>query len=377
MVNKKGNDNSPGFNSQSTGLYIHIPFCVSKCVYCDFLSLANAGADLTERYKDALVDELNGLRKLNHTIDTVYIGGGTPTALPLPFLLEIIEAVNGFNLTADAEFTVEMNPGSVNSSFETFKALRRRGVNRLSIGLQAWQDELLRSLSRIHTRRQFIDNFRAARAAGIKHISVDLMFALPGQTTEQWIESITAVAALRPEHISAYSLTPEEGTPLWAGIQSGRITLPGDEADREMYHTARGLLASRGYEHYELSNFALPGCESRHNTRYWTRAPYIGAGLGAHGFDGSCRKSNTADMNKYLTGSRVENDSEHITARGALAEEMLLGLRMTRGVKRHPLFKKEIDGLIQRGLLTERGGRVTLTELGMDLANQVFIVFLE
>jgi oxygen-independent coproporphyrinogen-3 oxidase len=299
MLIKNENENSPGFSKQSTGLYIHIPFCVSKCVYCDFLSFANAGVNLMEQYKDALVDELNGLRKLNHTIDTVYIGGGTPTALPLPFLLEIIKAIRRFNLTADAEFTIEMNPGSVNASFETFKALRERGVNRLSIGLQAWQDELLRSLGRIHTRKQFIDNFNAARAAGLKNISVDLMFALPGQTAEQWIESLNAVVSLRPEHISAYSLTPEEGTPLWAGIQSGRITLPGDEADREMYHTARRLLASRGYEHYELSNFALPGFESRHNPRYWTRAPDIGAGLGAHGFDGSCRKCNTTDMNKY------------------------------------------------------------------------------
>jgi oxygen-independent coproporphyrinogen-3 oxidase len=305
--------------------------------------------------------------------------------------LEIIEAVNKFNHTADVEFTIEMNPGSLSAapqgafesghiasaSFEAFSKLRGRGVNRLSIGLQAWQDGLLRSLGRIHTRNQFVENFRAARAAGFNNISVELLCALPGHTAEQWEDSLHAVALLKPEHISAYSLTPVEGTPLWAGIQSGNVTLPGDEADREMYHTARRLLAAHGYEHYELSNFALPGFESRHNTRYWTRSPYIGAGLGAHGFDGSIRRHNTADMNKYLNGEYIENDCEYITGRDALAEEMLLGLRMMRGVKRHPLFEKEIDKLIQKGLLTERGGCVMLTGLGMDLANQVFIVFLE
>jgi oxygen-independent coproporphyrinogen-3 oxidase len=364
---------------RNNGLYIHIPFCLSKCCYCDFLSFAKADVKLMERYKDALVNELNGLYALDYNIDTVYIGGGTPTALPLPFLLEIIEAVNKFNLTANAEFTIEMNPGSLclNAGNDTLTALRERGVNRLSIGLQAWQDELLRSIGRIHTRAQFVENFHAARRAGFGNVSVDLMFALPGQTTGQWEETLNAVASLKPQHISAYSLTPEEGTPLWVKIESGEVSLPGDAVDREMYHTARKILASHGYEHYELSNFALPGFESRHNTRYWTREPYLGAGLGAHGFDGSCRRHNTSSIAEYLNGSYADEDCERIGEREALAEEMILGLRLTRGVKFNPFFKKETEGLIRRGLLKRRHGGVMLTERGMDLANQVFVEFLE
>jgi oxygen-independent coproporphyrinogen-3 oxidase len=358
----------------NAGLYIHIPFCVRKCAYCDFLSFEGSQRELMKRYTAALLNELRALRQSNFRIETVYIGGGTPTALPAPFLLEIVEAATAFDLADGAEFTVEANPGTL--SYETLTELHKRGVNRLSIGLQAWQDELLNALGRIHTRAQFEENFHAARNAGFDNISVDLMFALPGQTCKQWEESLEALTALKPEHISAYSLTPEEGTPLWAQIESGVLTLPGDDTDREMYHAARRILSGAGYVHYELSNFALPGYEARHNSRYWTRSPYIGAGLGAHSFDGSARWHNTVDINKYINANERE-DYQPINRREALAEEMMLGLRLMRGLKYNPFFSMETEILIERGLLKRHGDFISLTELGMDLANQVFIAFIE
>jgi len=397
---------------QGMGLYIHIPFCVSKCAYCDFLSFEGAGGDVHRQYVNALISEMRyamagegdlGLfRRNNYSIDTVYIGGGTPTALASPLLCEILREVQRFGFTQgaapgaglapDTEITLEMNPCT--NQLSALAEYGRYGVNRLSIGLQAWQDEFLRGLKRAHTAAEFTKTMEAARLAGIDNINVDLMFGLPGQTLENWRESIARVIAHGPAHISAYSLTPAENTPLWDDLEAGKVNLPCETTDRAMYHEAIRVLAGAGYGHYELSNFAKPGRESRHNIDCWLRKPYIGFGLGAHSFDGKRRWRNTADMQRYLDvwgspakGVCTREDLEMLSRRDAMAETMFLGLRMTQGVSIHGFYQqfgehiadcygRELEILIAKGLIRRTGERVALTTLGLDLANQVFEAFL-
>ncbi|MCL1843731.1 MAG: radical SAM family heme chaperone HemW [Defluviitaleaceae bacterium] len=288
----------------AAGVYVHVPFCVQKCIYCDFLSFSvgknSAKNSAKNIYVAALLNEIKNARTnklFAHGIDSVYIGGGTPTALPAPLLCEILRAVASLPLLPGAEFTVETNPGT----HEYFAALKTHGVNRLSFGVQSTHDFLLRTLGRIHTKEDFIKNFRAARDAGFDNINVDLMFSLLGQTTAHWRETLAEITLLSPEHISAYSLTPAENTPLHEQLEAGAIHLPSDETDRDMYHTARRILAEAGYIHYEISNFAKPGRESRHNVNCWTMRPYIGFGLGAHSFDGNARWHNIEDMEQYIS----------------------------------------------------------------------------
>ena len=432
------------------GLYIHIPFCVSKCGYCDFLSFDGAGADVHQRYVRALLAEMRGLRaafgvvssnrkadiyagddvgaascrlgfgmhptsggrmpplhvhnysspgKCPVSIDTVYIGGGTPTTLPSPLLCEILREVRRFNLAPGAEITLEMNPCT--NSLSGLADYARLGVNRLSIGLQAWQDEFLTRLGRAHTSREFTQTMNAARAAGIGNINVDLMFGLPGQTMAHWQESIARAIAHGPQHISAYSLTPAENTLLWEQLEAGRAVLPSEDLDRAMYHEAIRALAVAGYGHYELSNFAWPGQESRHNVDCWSRKPYVGLGLGAHSFDGERRWNNTLDMGRYLRACREDTadfgaggwaspaceEMEVLSAGDAMAEFMFLGLRMIKGVSPQEflrsfgqhlsdIYGRELEMLTAKGLITCTPDRVALTALGLDLANQVFAAFL-
>ena len=377
-------------NHQGMGLYIHIPFCASKCAYCDFLSFEGMEQDAQARYVDALICEMESAHnKIRDTvIDTVYIGGGTPTALPSPLLCEILRETQRFNISQDAEITVEMNPGRKHNDMRVLlHDLKTHGVNRLSIGLQAWQDNLLTSIKRTHTAQDFTQTMQAARAAGFDNISVDLMFALPGQTLDHWRESIAQVISHGARHISAYSLTPAENTPLWSDLEAGKIHLPDDTTDRAMYHDAIKQLSAAGYNHYELSNFAKPGYESRHNTSYWLRKPYRGLGLGAHSFDGKTRWHNATNMTQYLNSPTFREDTETLTQQDAMAEAMILGLRMTKGVCQHGFketfgislrecFGKELEKLQSRGLLANTGDRIALTPLGLDLANQVFGAFI-
>ena len=406
------------------GLYIHIPFCVSKCGYCDFLSFEGKGTDLQEQYVNALLNEIKATSYApcrggnlppvsfaqDTPIDTIYIGGGTPTALPSHLLCKILSEAQAFNLAKDPEITVEMNPCTTPHSI--LPELKAHGVNRLSIGLQAFQDNLLKTISRAHTAEDFINTFHSARAAGINNINVDLMFGLPGQTQAHWQESLSQLIALSPEHVSAYSLTPAEDTPLWDALEKGSTHLPSESADREMYHEAISTLSAAGYQHYELSNFAKPGHESRHNVSCWLRKPYLGLGLGAHSFDTAARWHNTMDMKKYLCMpdniSEIREDYQPILVKDAMAETMFLGLRLTDGVNPQDFFNQygkqltdcygpELEMLISKGLLAYKPniatppivGAVTcrpqpgtqcsniaLTPLGLDLANQVFEAFL-
>lgn len=392
------------------GVYIHIPFCVRKCGYCDFLSFEldsfrrgehfceqkgspplklplQKGIDFFSRYGERLLGEIGTFRKdviFFAGVDTVYVGGGTPTALPSFVLCEILRtALRELPVVSGAEVTVEVNPGTVD--FEYLVALRECGVTRISFGLQATQDFLLRELGREHTRSDFVENFRAARWAGFDNINVDLMFALHKQTQEDWRETLREIVTLSPEHISAYSLTPAENTPLFDGIERGEIVLPGDKIDRAMYHEARSFLAKSGYAHYEISNFAMPGFESRHNINCWTLKPYIGFGLGAYSFDGKSRWHNTEDMGEYLAGQvchdgRVESRKNlvNLSCEDLLCEKIILGLRLAEGVVESEfsgVFANEIAKLKKDGLLESRHNRLCLTPHGLDFANRVFVEF--
>ena len=363
------------------GLYIHIPFCVSKCSYCDFLSFECT--DTQESYVKALISEMKS-QNITSQIDTIYIGGGTPTALPTPLLCEILCEVQSFNLAKDVEVTVEMNPCTNSQSL--LSALKAHGVNRLSVGLQVWQDELLTKINRAHTAKDFTNTIQSAKSVGINNINIDLMFGLPGQTTGHWNESIAQVISHNPTHISTYSLTPAENTPLWDAIEKNEIYLPDEETDRAMYHEVIRQLTAAGYEHYELSNFALSGYASRHNVDCWTRKPYLGFGLGAHSFDGYARWSNTEDMEKYLNRQDREN-YQPLSTEDAMSEFMFLGLRMTDGISPQHFqnqfgksitdcYGSTIENLIAKDLLAYKAGNLILTSLGLDLANQVFGSFI-
>ncbi|MCL2218021.1 MAG: radical SAM family heme chaperone HemW [Defluviitaleaceae bacterium] len=363
---------------KTIGIYTHIPFCLRKCVYCDFLSDVSENFEM---YVRALLNEIKASRPMEgFQIDTVYIGGGTPTVLPAPLLCEILEAVKEFTLIKGAEITVEANPGALAPEYLT--TLKSQGANRISIGLQATHPELLHILGRAHTKEDFTNNFHAAREAGFDNINIDLMFSLPGQTREHWLDTLQEIIELSPEHISAYSLTPAEGTSLWEQIKSGGLTLPDDATDRDMYNTARRLLTAAGYNHYEISNFAKPNQESLHNINCWRLKPYIGFGLGAHSFDGRARWHNTEDMAEYLQysgkGDALRKDILLLSAADLAAEAMILGLRLCKGVTEETAspFKNEVSKLVSDGLLACGNGRIALTPYGMDLANRVFAAFL-
>ena len=353
-----------------TGVYIHIPFCLRKCNYCDFLSFP-AAEELHEKYVDALIAEL---RDFSREVDTVYIGGGTPTALPSFLLCKILEAVNRLALAPGAEITAEANPETLNREY--LSEMRASGVNRLSMGLQATEAKHLRSLGRGHTFEDFEKNFYAARDAGFKNINIDLMFGLPDQSFEDWCYTLNVVKRLSPEHVSAYSLTPAEKTPLWDGIESGKIILPDETADRRMYHFTREFLCEPRYVHYELSNFAKPGLESRHNVNCWRMRPYIGFGLGAHSFDGQRRWHNTEDLDEYLRGGDIKKGIVELSDSDFNAEYMILGLRLTEGVRPREGYEDVIKRLAAEGMLTWKNERVALTSYGMDFANRVFGEFL-
>ena len=375
-----------------SGIYIHIPFCLSKCYYCDFLSFANSSDSLKKDYYSALCKEIELSSKefINLSIDTIYIGGGTPTILPPFWLNGILNTIRRhFKVLPKAEITVETNP-SANSKSITGLNIGR--VNRISFGLQSTCNEKLSSLNRIHTMENFLKNFHSARKSHIDNINVDLMFALPNQDLNQWRETLETVINLSPEHISAYSLTPAEGTPLYDDIKTGHVLLPDDSIDRDMYHLACQMLKEEGYNHYELSNFAKPNYESKHNINCWKRKQYLGFGLGAHSFFNSYRWNNTKNMQRYLDillhdnqpPHKVREETQKLSQSEAMSETMILGLRLTQGVSIQdfkkafgilPTEKYNIDTLVADGLLKIDSEYISLTTRGLDLANQVFMTF--
>ena len=389
-----------------SSIYIHIPFCVRKCLYCDFTSYAGM-EKLFEPYVEALKTEirLSAAKFPGSKISTIYFGGGTPTVLSPEQLSGILEQIaQSFHVDEDAEITIEANPGVRSQESE---ARSQSGLsdmsdlsdasdsespipNRLSLGIQSLHDNELKLLGRIHTAQDAIQAFRDAREAGFQNISLDLMYGIPAQTTQSWRETLKKALKLSPEHISLYSLTVEEGTSFHKMHQAGELTLPGNDIEADMYEEAIRTLTAAGFIHYEISNFAKPGFESRHNTTYWRNEPYFGFGAGATSYLEGIRAMNTSDVKEYIrrigSDERPVASKECLTGRAAMGETMFLGLRMLCGVdidafadrfgvSPEEVFSTEIAQLTKRGLIEKTDGFIRLTHTGLFLANEVFAEF--
>ena len=377
-------------------LYLHIPFCERKCAYCDFLS---APADLPVRisYIKKLQEEIAyyGPEFEEYQVSSIFLGGGTPTILEGYQLAAILETVKKyFRLVADAEITVECNPGTLTAG--KAEKLVQAGFNRLSMGLQSADDRELQLLGRIHNFTQFLESYDLARKAGFENINVDLMSALPGQTLKSWQNTLQKVTALRPEHISAYSLIIEEGTPFYERFaEDERIReegghpqlLPEEAIERQMYELTQRFLHTKGYERYEISNYAKPGSECRHNCGYWTRKDYLGLGLGASSLVGHQRFQNTSDLKEYLEQEYHHIHTETLDKKSEMEEFMFLGLRLMTGISRQQFEKTfqitldSVYGEVLRKLKSEQlieevAGYVRLTEHGIDVSNYVLSEFL-
>lgn len=398
-------------NKRPLGLYLHFPFCVRKCRYCDFLSFPSGEAG-REIYLERLKEEIKarGAIYQDYNIETLFIGGGTPSLMTGQQLTELLDTVRAsFHVSPVGEWTMECNPGTTDA--ETLRIYRNAGINRLSFGLQSMNDEELKYLGRIHTAKQFAENYQAARRVGFENINIDLMSALPGQTTASWLDTLNKAAAFEPEHLSAYSLIIEEETPFWdlygddlsgeadvdgiiadgGGGQQGKaaiLTLPDEDSERQMYHLTKRILAEKGYERYEISNYARKGFECRHNLIYWQRKDYLGLGLGAASMVGNRRFSNVSDMTSYMHDWSYCQE-EILDRKAQIEETMFLGLRCTAGVSDRMFTEKfgqsmmDIYGDIIRKYLSEgfliynpSDGRLAFSEAGTDVSNWILSDFL-
>ncbi len=363
------------------GVYIHIPFCVKKCLYCDFNSFSGK-EEYFEEYKNSIVKEIEKFetdREL--TVKTIFIGGGTPSVMPAEFICDILNAVgNKFNADKNSEISIEVNPGT--ADFDKFKSYREMGINRISVGAQSLEDRLLKVLGRVHNSEQFFECAEWAKKAGFSNINFDLMFALPGQTLDEWKKTLSAAVKLNPSHLSLYSLIVEEETPFFEMFESGKLKSVSDDEDRAMYYWAREFLKDFGYFQYEISNFAKKGFECRHNITYWKRKEYLGFGLGACSFFSGKRFHNNYDLLEYIAGSWF-GEEEDFSKNDAFSEFMFLGLRMNDGislkefydyfgVELDSVFGNKVELLIEQKLLEEKSGRICLTRKGVDLSNAVF-----
>ncbi|MFB0517473.1 MAG: radical SAM family heme chaperone HemW [Candidatus Neomarinimicrobiota bacterium] len=331
-----GSDLHPMSTTPTAGIYIHIPFCRSKCLYCDFYSLADRG-EAMDRFVSCMVEEIHlaAGRARNWCVDTVYVGGGTPSLLTPSHLEQILTALqHELDLSRMVEFTLEANPGEAPE--EKLRAFRGLGVNRLSVGFQSFDRTLLKFLGRRHDPRDCSVTFAAARRAGFDNISVDLLFNIPGQTLQRWQSDLASLVELEPEHISAYSLTVEEGTALHGMVAAGEVTMPPEEVDAAMYSWTREYLPEQGYPAYEISNFARAGRACRHNLHYWRIEPCLGFGPAAHGFDGTRRTWNVRSLDEYM--QRLEEGrlpvagSEVLSASQRYNEKLAFGLRLSQGL---------------------------------------------
>lgn len=370
------------------GIYIHIPFCKSKCFYCDFNSYANH-EELVGAYVDALKQEINNVND-NREVPSIYIGGGTPSYIDAKYIVEILETIrNKFNISNDAEITIEVNPGTVDrNKLKVYKAI---GINRISFGLQTCQEKLLKSIGRIHTYEEAKNGYLLARECGFDNISIDLMFGLPKQSMADLKYSLERIIELNPEHISTYSLKVEENTVFGRRQSEGKLILPNEDIERQMYYYIKNELKKVGYEHYEISNFAKPEHQSRHNNSYWEGQDYLGFGAGASSLYKDTRYSNETNIQKYidkiLNNERVFDIEEELDEKAKLSEAMILGLRKLNGVSKidvkekfgydiEEVYSSEITKLLRLGLLIQEDDRVRLTDKGLDFANQVFLEFL-
>ena len=380
-------------------LYIHLPFCKSKCRYCDFASYAGCEKHMTSYVEALLTEAETAARELpTREIETVFIGGGTPSLLPADLLELLLSGIHHtFELPRGIEFTTEANPGTLTKPW--LKTAVKYGVNRLSMGMQAFQPELLKTLGRIHSFDQVKESVNMARSTGISNISLDLMFGLPGQTVEHWRETLHAALSLCPQHLSCYGLIPEENTPLKADLDAGNLILPDEEDERIMYDEAIDLLSANGYEQYEISNFARPGFACRHNLGYWRQIPYLGLGASASSMLPTTsakavylRQTNPPGLQEYMQMVKSENWSRRetitVTMDEAKFETMMLGLRTTQGVSElafeqmhgislNACYGAKLADLENRGLVCNQSGFWRLTRRGMDVQNAILVELMD
>ncbi len=362
-------------------LYIHIPFCKKKCFYCDFISYPNKD-DYIEEYIDTVIKEYSNYKAEEYIIKTVYIGGGTPSYIDSKYIVKLLKEIN---LEKADEITIEINPGTVTK--EKLINYKNSGINRLSIGLQATQDTLLKEIGRIHTYNEFLNTYNMARDIGFKNINIDLMLGLPKQTLEDIIRSVKKIIELKPEHISIYSLILEEGTKMYDMVNKQKCTLPKEDEEREMYWAVKNILEKNGYNHYEISNFAKNGYYSKHNIDCWNQKEYIGIGVAAHSYFNNRRYSNLGNIEEYI---KKYNDKEIHEIQDKISQEkeyMILGLRKLEGVyisefelkfNENPiyLFRNELNKLVNLELIEIDLNNIRLTDKGLDLANIVWEEFI-
>lgn len=382
---------------QELGIYIHIPFCAKKCYYCDFVSYPNM-KEKQKEYVEALKKEIKSYDLQNYNITTIYIGGGTPSYIESKYIVDVLEYIKS-KLNANEtkfenmEITIEVNPGTVTK--EKLLDYKKVGINRLSIGLQSTNDRLLKQIGRIHKYQDFLQTYNLARNVGFTNINIDLMLGLPNQSIKDLKESIEKMISLQPEHISIYSLIVEEGTKLYKQIETGELQLPEEELERKMYWYTKSKLELAGYKHYEISNYAKPKRESKHNSNCWEQKQYIGIGASAHSYLNNIRYCNVSNLKEYISNmENVEADFEEkyiVNERQNLEDRknefMLLGLRKIDGVSitmfkekyvENPIFRyrDSLKKLVNEGLVLIDGDMIKLTNKGLDLANIVWEEFI-
>ena len=377
------------------GIYIHMPFCKQKCYYCDFVSYTNKESKVKE-YIDCVIKEINSYELEKYNITTIYIGGGTPSFVNGYDIKRIIENIrnklkNNNTKLEDIEITIEVNPGTVTA--EKLRNYKEAGIIRISVGLQATQDKLLKQIGRIHNYQDFLNTYKLLKQVGFENINVDLMIGLPNQHIKDLKESLEKIVDLNPTHISVYSLIVEEGTPINNLLEEGKIELPDEEQERRMYWYVKDFLELKGYNHYEISNFSKKGKESKHNMNCWNQEQYIGIGAAAHSYLNDVRYSNTSNLEEYIKNikenniEKNRNIEEEQTLENKRNEFMMLGFRKIEGVDiakfkekfiDNPIFlyKDKIKKLTDEGLIEVDLNNIRLTSKGLDLANIVFEEFI-
>lgn len=375
----------------AVGLYLHFPFCARKCLYCDFPSFAGQD-DQMRAYVDALLAEIDAAPRLR--VRTIFLGGGTPSYLPGPWMGEVLARIFAhFDVEPGAEVTMEANPGNERlhdgARPSEWRRFREMGVSRVSLGVQSFDPALLAGLGRIHSPEDALAAVAAVKAGGFTNLSIDLMYGLPGQTPALWRETLQRAVALDLPHLSAYSLIVEPHTPFEAVARQGKLALPSEEAEREMAAVAEDVLAAAGYQQYEVSNWARPGCESRHNRIYWRNEPWLGLGSGAHSYLGRRRWANPTTIAAYLANGPTPPPAEPQGLQEEFEETMFMGLRLTRegveearfrarfGVGLLERYGDVVRELAERGLVAWDGERLVLTPIGLPLANEVFAAFID
>ena len=382
--------------ARQLGLYIHVPFCRSKCAYCDFYSFRPSEEGLESRYTDAVISHMESYRDAaaGYAVTSVFVGGGTPTALPEDDLIRLLRAAGRiFHLSPSCEFTVEANPATVN--LRLLRRMRRAGVNRLSFGLQTADDAELRGLSRIHTREQFEESYRLARKARFDNVNVDLMFGIPGQTMDSLGRTLRYVTGLRPEHISLYNLRVEPRTVFGRLQAEGKLRLPDDEVQADMYLNAVAFLERVGYRQYEISNFSRRGYQCRHNLKYWNCEEYLGFGPGAHSYFADNRFSFLPDLKLYMSGTlpmnaaaEITGECETILPQQRIGEYVMLRLRLREGISSEEfgrrfgrdfeeMYGRKLEKYVPGGYVAVRRGHYALTPRGMLVSNYILSDILE